>query len=34
MLISGSPPFNGLTVEEVYSATTNQNPEFPDRKFR
>ena len=34
MLLSGSPPFNGKTVEAVYEATLTQDPSFPDRKFR
>ena len=34
MLLSGSPPFNGKTVESVYDATLTQDPSFPDRKFR
>ena len=34
MLLSGSPPFYGRTVEDVYKATSTQDPAFPDRKFR
>ena len=34
MLLSGSPPFYGKTVEDVYKATSTQDPVFPDKKFR
>lgn len=34
MLLSGSPPFFGKTVEDVYEATLKQEPVFPDKKFR
>lgn len=34
MLLSGSPPFYGKTVEDVYKATSTQDPIFPDKKFR
>jgi hypothetical protein len=34
MLLSGSPPFYGKTVEDVYKATSTQEPAFPDKKFR
>ena len=34
MILSGSPPFFGKTVEDVYSATLHQEPAFPDNKFK
>ena len=34
MLLSGSPPFFGKTVEDVYQATISQEPVFPEKKFR
>lgn len=34
MLLSGSPPFFGKTVEDVYQATISQDPVFPEKKFR
>lgn len=34
MLLSGSPPFHGKGVEDVYQATLTQEPVFPDKKFR
>ena len=34
MLLSGSPPFFGKTVEDVYEATLQQEPVFPEKKFR
>mmetsp|Transcript_28811 Transcript_28811/g.27602 ORF Transcript_28811/g.27602 Transcript_28811/m.27602 type:complete len:975 (-) Transcript_28811:99-3023(-) len=34
MLLSGSPPFFGKTVADVYEATLTKDPKFPDSKFR
>ena len=34
MILSGSPPFFGKTVEDVYSATLHLEPAFPENKFR
>lgn len=34
MILSGSPPFFGKTVEDVYSATLRHEPIFPDNKFK
>ncbi len=34
MILSGSPPFFGKTVEDVYSATLHLEPAFPDNKFK
>lgn len=34
MLLSGTPPFFGKTVDDVYEATLHQEPSFPDKKFR
>ena len=34
MILSGSPPFYGRNVEDVYAATLNQEPVFPDSKFK
>lgn len=34
MILSGSPPFFGKTVEDVYAATLQHEPLFPDNKFK
>jgi calcium-dependent protein kinase len=34
MLLSGSPPFHGNTVEEVYQSTLTKEAVFPEKKFR
>ena len=34
MLLSGSPPFYGKTVDDVYAATLQQEAVFPDKKFK
>lgn len=34
MILSGSPPFFGRTVDDVYSATLHLDPAFPDNKFK
>ena len=34
MLLSGSPPFYGKSVDDVYNATLTQEPTFPEKKFR
>eukprot|EP00605_Chrysophyceae_sp_TOSAG23-4_P001959 GSChrysophyteH1.ASY1.ANO1.2170.1 assembled CDS len=34
MILSGSPPFGGKTVEDVYEATRTREPSFPENKFR
>jgi calcium-dependent protein kinase len=34
MLLSGSPPFHGKTVDDVYNSTLTQEATFPEKKFR
>jgi len=34
MMLSGSPPFYGKTVDDVYAATLSQEAVFPDKKFK
>lgn len=34
MLLSGTPPFFGKSVEDVYNATLTQEPSFHEKKFR
>jgi calcium-dependent protein kinase len=34
MLLSGSPPFHGNTVDEVYQSTLTKEAVFPEKKFR
>lgn len=34
MLLSGSPPFYGKSVDDVYAATLQQEAVFPDKKFK